>query len=88
MSITIRDLAHSTELDGKTMSSVRGGAGPSLKTPFADVDVNVDVDFDQTINQVQQIQVAALNNIGVIGADFGFKLDLDAKQLAGAGAKA
>lgn len=85
MSITIQDLAHSTELDGKTMSSVRGGAGPSLKNlPFANVDVDVDVGFEQTINQVQQIQIAALNNIGVLGADLGFKLDLDVKQLAGA----
>lgn len=79
-SITIRDLAHSEALDSKAMSNVRGG---KLAGPFANVNVNVDI--DQTITQVQQIEVNALNNIGVIGANFGFKLDLAAIQVANAG---
>lgn len=85
-SIMIRDLAHTEELDSKAMSGVRGGklaSPPSL--PFANVNVNVDI--DQTIAQFQQIEVNAFNNnnIGNIGADFGFKLDLKAAQIANAG---
>ena len=83
-SIMIRDLAHTEALDSKTMSNVRGGklASPA-HMPFANVNVNVDI--DQTIAQFQQIEVNALNNIGVIGADFGFKLDVKAAQVANAG---
>ena len=82
-SITIRDLAHSEALDSKAMSNVRGGKLGAPASPFANVKVNVDI--DQTITQVQQIEVNALNNIGVIGANFGFKLDLAALQVANAG---
>ncbi len=83
-SITIRDLAHTETLDSKAMSDVRGGklASPA-HSPFANVNVNVDI--DQTIAQFQQIEVNALNNIGVLGADLGFKLDLNAAQVANAG---
>jgi len=83
-SITIRDLAHTETLDSKAMSDVRGGKlASAANRPFADVNVNVDI--DQTITQFQQIQVNALNNIGVIGADFGFELDLKTAQVANAG---
>lgn len=83
-SITIRDLAHTETLDSKAMSDVRGGklASPA-NAPFANVNVNVDI--DQTIAQFQQIEVNAVNNIGVLGADLGFKLDLKAAQVANAG---
>jgi hypothetical protein len=80
-SIMIRDLALSKELDSGEMSAVRGGAlGPIAHLPFANVNVNVGI--DQTIAQFQNIQVNALNNVGVIGADFGFELDLNAAQIA------
>jgi hypothetical protein len=82
----IRDLAHTEELDSKAMSGVRGGLASAPSLPFANVNVNVDI--DQTIAQFQQIEVNALNNIGVIGADFGFKLDLKAAQIANAGLSA
>jgi len=85
-SIMIRDLAHTEELDSKAMSGVRGGLASVPPLPFANVNVNVDI--DQTIAQFQQIEVNALNNIGVIGADFGFKLDLKAAQIANAGLSA
>jgi hypothetical protein len=84
-SLMIRDLAHTEELDSKAMSGVRGGLASVPPLPFANVNVNVDI--DQTIAQFQQIEVNAFNNnnIGVIGADFGFKLDLKAAQIANAG---
>ena len=82
-SITIRDLAHTETLDSKAMSDVRGGKLGFPNAPLANVNVNVDI--DQTIAQFQQIEVNALNNIGVIGADLGFKLDLKATQVANAG---
>lgn len=80
-SIMIRDLALSKELDSGEMSAVRGGAlGDLTGLPFANVNVNVDI--NQTIAQLQNIEVNALNNIGVIGADFGFALGLNAAQIA------
>lgn len=83
-SITIRDLAHSETLDSKAMSDVRGGKlASAAHAPFANVNVNVDI--DQTIAQFQQIEVNAVNNIGVLGADLGFKLDLNVAQVANAG---
>ena len=83
-SIVIQDLARSKELDATAMSAVRGGSlGPVTNLPFANVNVNVDI--DQTIQQFQQINVAALNNVGVIGADLGFKLGVNAVQNAPGG---
>lgn len=83
-SIVIQDLAQSKELDATAMSAVRGGSLASIASaPFANVNVNVDI--DQTIQQFQQVNVAALNNVGVIGADLGFKLDVKPVQTAFAG---
>jgi hypothetical protein len=82
-SIAIHDLARSRELDATAMSAVRGGSlGPIASTPFANVNVNVDI--DQTIQQFQQVNVAALNNVGVIGANFGFSLGVNPIQTAAA----
>jgi hypothetical protein len=82
-SIVIHDLTRSKELDATAMSAVRGGSlGPIANLPFANVNVNVDI--DQTIQQFQQVQVAALNNVGVIGADFGFSLGVNPIQSAAA----
>ena len=77
-SIVINDLTRSQELDGAAMTAIRGGADSA--GPFANVNVNVDI--DNTIQQFQQINVAALNNIGVIGADLGFNLGVNAIQSA------
>lgn len=80
-SIVIHDLARSKELDATAMSAVRGGSlGPVANLPFANVNVNVGI--DTTVQQFQQINVAALNNIGVIGADLGFSLGVNALQTA------
>jgi hypothetical protein len=78
--LTIRDLAHSSELDHAGMCAVRGGFSPAFSGPFANVNVNVGV--NQEIVQLQNIEVNALNNIGVIGASIPFELKLDPKQLA------
>jgi hypothetical protein len=78
--IMIHDLPRSDELDGKAMSRVRGGYS-WLKGlgPVA----NVNVDLNQNIAQLQNIEVNALNNVGVIGAGFGpLKLDVSPSQWA------
>ncbi len=65
--LSIKDLPASLELDQQAMTEVAGGAfSPS---PFADVDINIGI--EQNIVQVQNVNVAALNNIGVLGADLG-----------------
>jgi hypothetical protein len=65
--LTVTDLAASRELDHHAMASVRGGnswlAGLG---PIANVNVGV----NQNITQLQNVQVNALNNVGVIGAGF------------------
>jgi hypothetical protein len=83
--IIIHDLARSHDLDRKAMSAVRGGTNSWLQGlgPVADVKVNV----NQNIEQLQAVQVNALNNIGVIGAGFGpLQLGVNPVQLAGTGA--
>lgn len=78
--LTIRDLDQSRDLDRKTMLAVRGG-NSWLKGlgPVA----NVNVDVNQNIAQLQNVEVNALNNVGVIGAGFGpLKLDVNPTQWA------
>ena len=66
-SIAIHDLASSTDLDQHAMSSVRGGnAWLAGLGPIA----NVNVGITQNLNQLQNIDVNTLNNVGVIGAGF------------------
>lgn len=82
--LMIRDLARSRELDRQTMSAVRGGR--SWLTELGPV-ANVNVGVNQNIVQLQDIQVNALNNVGVIGAGFGpLRLDVSPKQWASTGA--
>ena len=65
--LSIKDLPESRELDHQALADVSGGYfSPSA---FADVDINIAI--DQDINQFQNVQVSALNNIGVLGADLG-----------------
>jgi hypothetical protein len=75
--IAIRDLDQTRELDHSAMSAVRGGVF-GLNGPFA----NVNVAVNQNIIQLQNIDVNALNNVGVIGASFPFHLDVSPKQRA------
>lgn len=83
--IAIHDLASSKDLDGKAMSSVRGGN--SWLAGLGPV-ANVNVDVNQNIAQFQNIEVNALNNVGVIGAGFGpLKLTVSPSQIAEAKAQ-
>jgi hypothetical protein len=70
--IMIRDLAQSRDLDRRAMCAVRGAGS------LADLNVNVGVNVVELLN----INVNALNNIGVIGASFPFNLKVSAKQWA------
>ena len=73
-SITISDLEHSRQLDGKAMSAVTGGSGipASGNSWLAGLGpvANVNVGVNQNITQLQNVEVNALNNVGVIGAGF------------------
>ena len=66
-SIVVQDLASSTDLDQRAMSSVRGGnSWLASLGPIANVNVNV----VQNLNQLQNVAVNTLNNVGSIGAGF------------------
>jgi hypothetical protein len=83
-SLMIHDLSHARELDAHAMSGVHGGGNTWLAGlgPVANVNVNV----DQNIQQYQNVQVNALNNVGVIGAGFGpLKLNVSPSQWASTG---
>jgi hypothetical protein len=71
-SVIISDLGHSRELDGKTMSAVRGGIGVAGNSWLAGLGsiANVNIGINQNITQLQNVEVNALNNVGVIGAGF------------------
>ncbi|WP_420473463.1 hypothetical protein [Noviherbaspirillum sp. ST9] len=82
--LMIHDLPRSDELDRQAMARVRGG-NSWLKGlgPIANVNVGV----NQNIAQMQNVEVNALNNIGVLGAGFGpLKLDVSPSQWASADA--
>ncbi|HEY8608952.1 MAG TPA: hypothetical protein VIM12_17700 [Noviherbaspirillum sp.] len=65
--LSIRDLPESTLLDRKAMARVHGGnAWLAGLGPIA----NVNVGISQNIAQLQNVEVNALNNVGVIGAGF------------------
>ena len=66
-SITVRDLSRNDELDRNAMQSIRGG-NSWLKDLGSLANVNVGV--TQNIMQEQNVEVNALNNVGVIGAGF------------------
>ena len=80
--ICIRNLAQNRELDRKSMAAVRGG-NSFLKGlgPVA----NVNIGINQNIAQFQNVEVNALNNVGVIGAGFGpLSFDVSPRQIASA----
>lgn len=85
--LMIHDLPGSKEMDRKAMSSVRGGyAGNSWLAGLGPV-ANVNVGVNQNITQLQNIEVNALNNVGVIGAGFvAPRFDIIPTQFANASA--
>jgi len=77
--LSIKDLPASLELDHQAMTEVSGG----FFTPGAFADVDINIGIDQNIVQVQNVQVSALNNIGVLGADLGpLNLNVNPSQYA------
>ncbi|MGV3654386.1 MAG: hypothetical protein ACO1N5_09210 [Noviherbaspirillum sp.] len=77
--LRIHDLPAQADLDSRAMSAVRGGYALKDAGAFANVNVNI----NQDIAQLQNVEVNALNNVGVIGAGFGpLKLDVNPKQFA------
>lgn len=68
--ILIRDLAHSSALDRRAMATVRGG-NDRLKALGQLANVNVNVGVSQEIFQFQNVEVAAFNNVNIIGAELG-----------------
>jgi hypothetical protein len=79
-SLMIRDLSCTHDLDRRAMSAVSGGTGSSvpgmpgtsgLPGPSGLNGIaNVNVQVNQNLTQMQYVNVAALNNVGVIGAGF------------------
>ena len=73
-SLMIRDLSRTRELDRHAMSAVAGGTGSSVpglpSMPGLSGIANVSVKVNQNLTQMQYVNVAALNNVGVIGAGF------------------
>ena len=65
--LSINDLPESKELDSKAMTDVTGGYALADLGTVANVNINI----DQNIAQFQNVEVNALNNIGVLGADLG-----------------
>jgi hypothetical protein len=65
--LSIHDLPNSKELDSKAMTDVTGGYAFTDLGAFANVNVNI----NQEITQFQNVEVHALNGIGVLGADLG-----------------
>jgi hypothetical protein len=79
--LTILDLEQSKELDAKALKAVRGGTNSWMAGlgPLANVNVGV----NQNITQLQNVEVNALNNVGVIGAGFVMpKIDVSPSQWA------
>ena len=79
-SLTISDLAQRRELDSSAMAAVSGGR--AFPTELGSI-ANVNVGVEQNIVQFQNIEVNALNNVGIIGAGFGpLALNVSPSQFA------
>lgn len=66
--ITIHNLAQSRDLDREALYAICGGN--SWLRGLGPV-ANVNVGINQNITQLQNVEVNALNNVGVIGAGLG-----------------
>ncbi|TDG04162.1 hypothetical protein E1N52_31215 [Paraburkholderia guartelaensis] len=85
-SLVIRELAPGTALDRRAMTAVRGGGSSSYGGYGSIANITVSPNIVQNISQVQVVDVAALNNIGYIGAGFGpLNLKVNPSQYANTG---
>ncbi len=81
-SIIVRDLAVSKDLDQKSLCAIRGGTDWLNK--MGGNGPNVTININQSVQQLQEVNVAALNNNNVIGANLsGIKIGVDPKQWGG-----
>ncbi|KXU84989.1 hypothetical protein CI15_22145 [Paraburkholderia monticola] len=72
-SLMIRDLSGTRELDRRAMSGIAGGTGSNVPMPTGGLGslagfANVNVVVNQNLVQQQNVNVAVLNDDGVIGA--------------------
>lgn len=80
--LLIHDLPHQQTLDRTSLAAVRGG-NSWLKGLGPVANVNVNVGVSQSVVQLQNVEVNALNNVGVIGAGFGpLRLNVSPTQRA------
>jgi hypothetical protein len=85
-SLVIRELPPGTALDRRAMSAVRGGTSSSSSGYGSIANINVSPTVTQNIEQIQVVNVNALNNVGYIGAGFGpLNLKVDPAQYANTG---
>lgn len=71
-SLMIRNLPGTRDLDRRAMSEIAGGNNvPGVPSVAGMAGIaNISVSVNQTMSQMQYVNVAALNNVGVIGAGF------------------
>ncbi|MGO4303889.1 MULTISPECIES: hypothetical protein [unclassified Cupriavidus] len=83
-SIIVRDLAASKDLDRKSLCAIRGGTDWLNKVANVGPLANVNININQSVQQFQQVNVAALNNNTLIGADLGHvKIGVNPSQWGG-----
>lgn len=83
-SIIVRDLAASKELDRKSLCAIRGGNSWLAKAGNMGPLANVNININQSVQQLQQVNVAAFNNNTLVGVDLGkIKLDVSPSQWGG-----
>ena len=68
-SLIVRDLAASQDLDRKSLCAIRGGTDWFGKIAAAGPLVNINI--NQSVQQLQQVNVAAFNDNKIVGVDLG-----------------
>lgn len=83
-SIIVRDLAASKDLDRKSLCAVRGGTDWLSRVANAGPLANVNITINQSVQQLQEVNVAAFNNNKIVGVDLGkVAIGVNPKQWGG-----
>jgi len=83
-SIIVRDLAASKDLDRQSLCAIRGGTDWLSKVGNTGPLANVNITVNQSVQQLQQVNVAAFNNNKIVGVDLGnLALNVSPKQWGG-----